>query len=141
MIKSLFRVITIPFIYLFLIAQFLLKWFLVAPLIFCLYSVKHILIGVIIGVIAGIFFTPIATLIIVILSVIWTISAVIEDMSYTFWGNWYINWSYASDVFSKNRNEKLVKKRKKYLKMANKKYKKSIDEFEGFDSIADIYAK
>ena len=48
---------------------------------------------------------------------------------------------YAREIFDDNNKANLEKKRKKYIKMANKNYKKSSNEFEGFDRIADIYSK
>jgi hypothetical protein len=141
MIKSLFKVLTIPFVYVILVIQFVLKYILLAPILLIFYALKNLVIGAVIGVIAGFFLSPIATVIIIALFFIGSIASSFEDMQDGFWGMWDINWNYASDVFSKNKQDKLLRKRKKYIKLANKEYKKARDEFWGFDSIADIYAK
>lgn len=141
MIKSMFRILTIPIVYCFLLILFLIKWLIVAPILFCLYIIKYILVGAIIGVIVGYFFGPTATLVVIGLCVLGSISAVASDISDSFWGNWYINWSYAIDVFDSNKNDKMIRNRKRYIKMANKKYRAAKDEFDGFDRMADISAR
>lgn len=141
MIKSFFKILTIPVVYVFIIIVALFKWLIVAPIMFSLYLLKYAFVGIIIGVIAGFFFTPVVTGIIILLVAIGSISAAFEEMNDGFFGEIYIKWDYASTIFEENKADSLLRKRKKYIKLANKKYNKSKDEFYGFDQIADIYAK
>lgn len=141
MIKAFFKILTIPIVYIFLVIVALFKWLLVAPICFCLYFLKYAFVGAIIGIIAGFFLTPIATGIILLFVAIGSLSAVCEDLRNGFLGYIYIKWDYATTIFEENKADSLLRKRKKYIKLANKKYNNSKDEFYGFDQISDIYAK
>ena len=102
--------------------MFILKWTICAPLVFSLHLLKYTIAAIIIGLIAGIFLTPIVTMIICILALIGALPSVIEDMSYGFFGRWYINWDYARDIFDDNNKANLEKKRKKYIQNNKKTF-------------------
>lgn len=141
MIIALFKIITIPIVYCFILLQFFVKWIIVAPVVFCIYAIKYMFIGIIISLIVSMFLTPIVAFILMVIIFFCSIKVIMIDMDNSFWGEWYINWGYANNVFSKNKHDHVIRKRKKYMKIANRKYQKSKDEFMGFDRIADIYAK
>jgi hypothetical protein len=141
LLKNFIRIITLPIVYLLILIKAIFKWFIIVPIAYILFFIKNAIIGIIIGAIVGIFLTPIATAIIWVLTMIATFSSTWEDVSDNVLDNININWSYSDTMFSKMEEEKLIRKEVKLIKIANKKYNKNIDEFEGFNKIADIYAK
>lgn len=141
MVELILKILAIPLVYIYFIGLAFFKWLIVAPICFCLSLFKYVLFGAIIGIIAGIFLSPIATIIIVLIFTLGSISSIRDDMQKSYFGDIYIRWDYASTVFEETKAESLVKKRKIYLKLANIKYDSCKDEFYGFDQIADLYAK
>lgn len=141
MIKSFFKIVSIPFVYIILIILALLKWLIVAPILFLVYALKNIIIWCIIAVAVGLFATPIASVIIILIAIILSLSSSLSDMQEGFFGALIIPWEYAGNVFSANKVEAIIRKRKKLLKKSVKAYKRAKDEFAGFQSIADIYKK
>jgi hypothetical protein len=141
MIKIIARVLALPFLYLWSFAKALIQYFIFMPLMFILYTIKHLLITIIIAAIVTFFLTPYVGLIVLVLGFIINVKRILGDTIMFASKHFRVDWSHG-ERFSNDMDFYLSDKRRRKLeKRAIKEYNKNIDEFIGFEIVSDVYRK
>lgn len=140
MLTFVLRGIALPFLLIWSLVRTIIKLAAV-PVVFILGLFIKSWYIIIAGLLAGIFLTPIATVVICILALIYAISSASEMTSDFIHYRFKIRWDYAQKLRYDYEVYTAERDRQKREKKAIREYDKCADEFVGFDALADIFTK
>jgi len=139
MIKFILRGITLPFLYFGSLIKALLRYFIFVPFMFSLYTLKHIWpVIIVVFIVSHISLSNVGFGILVIFFII-RLKKIYYDTKEFICFRFFVDWSHRKRLSNDINFYLSDKKRIKLEKKAIKEYDKNVDEFVGFEIVADVF--